>query len=79
MDSLAFKFELKELTEEGVFKGYASVFGNRDYGGDVVEEGAFAKTLKDRGGRIVLLDGHDTSQRLGVAYLSEAGRPRRAL
>lgn len=34
--------------ESGVFTGYASIFGNRDHGGDVVERGAFARTLAER-------------------------------
>ncbi len=40
-------FEIKELTEEGVFSGYLSTFGNVDYGGDIVDPGAFKKTLKE--------------------------------
>lgn len=71
MDSVGLRFELKELDEQGVFRGHAAVFGNVDLGGDVIEPGSFAKTLKDRGGKVVLLDGHDRSARIGVAYLAE--------
>jgi len=49
---------------EGEFTAYASVFGNVDSYGDVVEPGAFTKTLEDWGSRgypIPLLWGHDTS------------------
>ena len=46
---LAFPFELKEMTEEGVFSGYASVFNKVDSYNDVVHYGAFAKTLKRKG------------------------------
>jgi HK97 family phage prohead protease len=49
---------------EGEFLAYASVFGNVDSYGDVVEPGAFTKTLEDwesRGYPIPLLWGHDTS------------------
>lgn len=35
--------------DEGVFTGYASVFGNRDSYGDVVVKGAFEESLKDFG------------------------------
>lgn len=44
----------------GVVEGYASVFGNIDLGGDIVEQGAFRKTLKERlgSGAIKLVDSH---------------------
>lgn len=44
----------------GILQGYASVFGNVDTGGEVVEKGAFAKTLKERlkKGMIKLFDSH---------------------
>lgn len=35
--------------KEGTFSGYASIFGNVDSHGDVVEKGAFAKTLREWG------------------------------
>jgi len=39
-------FELKALKDRQ-FEGYGSIFGNVDYGGDVVIQGAFARTLQD--------------------------------
>src|SRR5690625_3506652 len=48
--------------EEGQFEAYASVFGNTDSYGDIVEPGAFTRTLsewKDRGETIPVLWGHD--------------------
>lgn len=47
MEKKSFKFELKELNEDGTFEGYASTFNKVDHGGDTVEPGAFAKTLKE--------------------------------
>lgn len=47
---------------EGHFEGYASVFGNVDTAGDIVEPGAFTNTLaewKTRGATIPVLWGHD--------------------
>jgi len=32
--------------DEGIFTGYGAVFGNIDDGGDIIEPGAFAETLK---------------------------------
>lgn len=38
--------DLKSLTDAGRFSGYGSVFGNVDRGGDIVEFGAFGKSLE---------------------------------
>lgn len=47
--------DLKSIDEKGVFSGYGSVFNNVDQGGDLVEPGAFAKSLKawKESGRVV--------------------------
>jgi len=42
---IAYKFD--DLTEEGEFNGYLSVFGNVDSDNDIVEPGAFKKTLQE--------------------------------
>jgi HK97 family phage prohead protease len=67
MDRLCFGLELKALDSEGVFEGYASTFGNRDLGGDIVEPGAFTKSLAAKGAKGVkmLLD-HDPRNRIGA-------------
>lgn len=41
-------FDIKEVTDEGTFEGLASVYGVVDEGGDVVEKGAFTRTVKAR-------------------------------
>lgn len=46
---LAFGQEIKADSETGVISGYASVFGNVDSYGDIVEPTAFDATLKERG------------------------------
>ena len=60
--------ELKaEGEEEGIFVGYGSIFGNKDLGNDVVEKGAFLKSLNDRGSRgVKLLWQHKTDQPIGI-------------
>lgn len=56
----SFKFELESADEAtGEFSGYAAVFGNVDAGGDVIERGAFAKTIVDDFDRIKILSLHD--------------------
>jgi HK97 family phage prohead protease len=36
-------------TKQGIIEGYFAVFGNKDLGGDIVERGAFTKTIQERG------------------------------
>lgn len=56
----AVSFELESADEKtGEFSGYASVFGNVDDGGDIVEKGAFAKTIVEDFARIKILSQHD--------------------
>lgn len=59
-------FELKkEPDEDGTFEGYASVFGVVDQGMDVVERGAFTKSL-GAGRKVKMLWQHDTTKVIGV-------------
>lgn len=55
-----FPFELKELSESGEFTGTASPYGVKDLGDDIVEPGAFTKTIKERGSKVRLLSEHET-------------------
>lgn len=54
----SFKFELESADESGEFSGYAAVFGNKDSGGDVIEKGAFSKTIREDFDRIKILSQH---------------------
>jgi len=59
-------FELKqEPGEDGTFSGYASVFGNVDHGMDIVQRGAFARSLAS-GRKVRMLWQHDPSKVIGV-------------
>jgi len=54
------KFELEKYDEEtGVFSGYGAVFGNVDAGGDVIEPGAFTKTIAEGWERVKILVLHN--------------------
>ena len=44
----SFPFEVKVDLEKNEFEGYASTFGNTDLVGDIVEKGAFKKTIQER-------------------------------
>lgn len=65
MDRKGFKFSLKQIDEQGIFEGYAAVFGNEDLVGDIIEPGAFAKTLQENP-KIPILWQHNPSEPIGV-------------
>ena len=53
--------------EKGMFEGYASIFGNKDLGNDVIEKGAFMRSLRRKGAKkIKMLYQHDTKEPIGV-------------
>lgn len=62
------EFALKHLEDTGEFTGYASVFEVLDGQGDVVEKGAFLRSLHNRkaGKGVKLLWQHDSAQPIGV-------------
>lgn len=61
-----FPFAVKLLDEStGEFEGYASTFGNVDLGGDIVDRGAFKKTLQESKGKIPILADHDPRKQIG--------------
>ena len=68
MDKFSARFEIKQADgESGVFEGVASVFGNRDEFNDIVEPGAFADTLREKGiDGIKMLAHHDSREPIGV-------------
>ena len=55
----AVSFELESADESGEFSGYAAVFGNQDSGNDIIERGAFTKTIAENFDRIKILSQHD--------------------
>jgi uncharacterized protein len=69
MKTKDFALQVKELTEEGTFEGYASVFGVRDSYNEVVEPGAFVESLvrhKREGTAPLMLWQHDSWSPIGV-------------
>ncbi len=67
MERKVFKFEVKEVDEEaGTFEGYAATFTKKpDSYGDIIEPGAFAKTLKEQGKRVKILWNHSVMEPIG--------------
>lgn len=54
------------LTDDNYVEGFASTYGNIDAYGDIVERGAFTKTLQERKDKIKFLWQHDMKQPIGV-------------
>lgn len=72
-ESLEIKSSIKAYHDDeedknyGTFEGYGSVFGNKDLGNDVIERGAFLKSLKRRKPQNVkLLYQHKSDMPIGV-------------
>ncbi len=58
---------LDVVEKDGTFSGYASLFGAVDLGKDMVERGAFAKSLRTRGASGVrMLFQHDPNEPIGT-------------
>lgn len=72
MDKKAFEFEIKQITDAGEFEGIASVYGVEDLGGDVIEPGAFTKTIQENP-VVPILWQHEADQVIGEGSLSEQG------
>lgn len=61
------KLEIKQLDETGMIEGYGSVFGNADSYNEIVQTGAFNKSLKNRPAeKIKMLWQHDSYEPIGV-------------
>jgi hypothetical protein len=61
----SFSFKVDGLDEKGLIRGYASTFGNIDYGLDVVDKGAFKKSIKENKGIFPILADHNPDQQIG--------------
>jgi HK97 family phage prohead protease len=60
--------------DEGRFTGYAAVFGNVDQGNDLIEPGAFTKTLSENP-EVPILWAHNPDEPIGVsASMAEDGK-----
>jgi HK97 family phage prohead protease len=63
--------EIKSFNDAGAFSGYASVFGNVDLGGDIVNRGAFKEFEKTRDGFIRVFRDHSSRQIIGKAAVTQ--------
>jgi uncharacterized protein len=71
MEQKDIRFEIKSVDESGTFEGFAATYGNEDLVGDVIEPGAFSRTIKNSGGETRILWQHDMSKPIGKAVLTD--------
>lgn len=58
--------EISDVDENlGIVKGYGSIFGNVDSDNDIIEKGAYARTIKNNGSRVKYLYQHDITKPIG--------------
>lgn len=57
--------EFKAVGDKGEYEGHFSIFGNIDSYQDIVEPGAFKKTIAERGKRVKVFLGHDWGKLIG--------------
>lgn len=66
MERKTLEFKVTKFDYRGrTLEGYAAAFNNVDLGGDVIHQGAFTKTLAERGGKVKFLWQHDPTEPLG--------------
>lgn len=69
MKDLKFRnYEIKSVTEENnemFIEGYGAIFGNIDSYNDIIEKGAFSKTISENKGRVAFCYQHDIYTPIG--------------
>lgn len=66
------RFELRALDDVGQFEGLAAIYGVLDDFGDIIEPGAFARTIAHKGGKVPILWQHDTKEPMGIGVLADS-------
>lgn len=70
-ETKSFKFEVKSISDEGEFEGYAAVFDLVDAGGDIIEKGAFKKTIQENDGIFPMTWYHNVRDPIGGVKVKE--------
>ena len=67
LKKIVFESEIKAENSKGIFTGYGSIFGNEDQGNDIMQKGAFTKSLVNRPvSKVKMLYQHKTDEPIGV-------------
>jgi hypothetical protein len=64
--------EIKAMGEDGTFTGIASMYGVSDLEGDIIEKGAFTKTIRENP-EVPILWQHEDDEVIGLGTVSEKG------
>ena len=65
------RMAIKEVASDGSFEGSLAVYNNVDLGGDLIEPGAFTKTIREHGNEVPLLWQHKSDKPIGLLTLSD--------
>ena len=58
--------EISDIHENlGIVKGYGSIFGNVDSDNDIIDKGAYRRTIKNNGKRVKYIYQHDITKPIG--------------
>lgn len=66
-----FRMAVKNLAEDGSFEGCLSPYNNLDEGGDLVEPGAYTKTIQENEGKLIALWQHGVKDPIGELLLDD--------
>jgi len=61
----SFSLEIKDADSHGMIRGFASTFGNVDLANDIVDRGAFKKSIRESKGLWPILADHDPAKQIG--------------
>lgn len=71
MKQLRLKTRTNEVKEDGIVTIAVSAFGNVDHDGDIIEKGAFTKTISENGNRFKHLLNHNQDYLIGCILKAE--------
>jgi HK97 family phage prohead protease len=69
MKKHSLRMSIKSVAPDGSFAGSLAVYNNIDLGGDLIEPGAFTKTIKEHGDQVPLLWQHKPDIPIGMLTL----------
>lgn len=70
LEEKTFKFEVKAITNDGQFEGYAAIFDTPDAMNEIIDRKAFTKTLRENK-QFPMLWYHDPREPIGVVDVEE--------
>jgi HK97 family phage prohead protease len=68
------RLDVKALSDEGTFEGFAAVYGNRDEAGETIVAGALTTSIRQSGPTFPLLWSHDSATPIGTVTVEDSPR-----